>query len=105
MGLLGAKVCIRSVGHTISSPSPSKKSSMVGDEYGWWGDRLTLPSKPTTDLAQRVGSTMIDLPPHGCGGRAPMDGFTASLSWCFLPLERKTSSAVASILFVRRHPI
>ncbi|MDP2597605.1 MULTISPECIES: hypothetical protein [Alteromonas] len=47
---------------------------MADDEYGWWGDRLTLP-KPAMDLAQRVGSTMIDLPPHGCGGRAPMDGF------------------------------
>jgi len=46
---------------------------MADDEYGWWGDRLTLP-KPAMDLAQRVGSTMIDLPPHGCGGRAPWMG-------------------------------
>jgi len=33
-----------------------------------------LSPKPATDLAQRVGSTMIDLPPHGCGGRTPWLG-------------------------------
>ncbi|MDP2597604.1 hypothetical protein [Alteromonas stellipolaris] len=33
-----------------------------------------LSPKTATDLAQRVGSTMIDLPPHGCGGRTPWLG-------------------------------